>query len=358
MKIKVLTFSKALNYGAILQSYALSETLKKYGHDVELIDLPLIYDKSDDSSIVYKLIKILFNFNLLYTKIRNKIIFYYKNKLMSEFRNQYFPKFINYNDVLKNIENNLYDEKETLFVVGSDQVWNPNITGCQANEFFLGFVPSKYKKISYAASFGFDDTEILKSFQINRDILKDFSFISVRELSGVSICKDFFNVNASFVLDPTLLIDNYFHLIPKVYNNKTIIGYRFIENKGWSSLLKHISKERNIEKIKYNLHNKPVSVNYWLKYIYEADFVVTDSYHVMVFSILFNKNFIVFPSYKDRVDRIHSLLNSLDLSERYYDCYEYVYINDKWKNNINYDVVNSKLDKLRKESLELLLSNF
>jgi len=356
VKIKLLTFSKASSYGAVLQCFALSRVLENMGHDIELIDLPLQGTNYEKQKRFIDYLILLIHFPTFYLRLKEKVKFHNLRKKLSEFRTKQFPQYEEYEVVKNKITSNFYNEDNVCFIVGSDQVWNPDLTKGLSDLFFLSFVPARYKKIAYAASFGIDIWNYKEQeFEIG-NYLKEFNAISIRETSGVDICANVFNLKAQLVLDPTLLLDNYNYLIGndvKIVKN-AVIGHKFVVSKGWYELLKYVAKTRGIKRIRQNIHNDILSVEEWIKTIAESDFVVTDSFHVMVFSIIFRKEFIILPSYNSRSGRMLSLLDILDLRDRYYEKYEDVYSDNRWIAPIDYNRVHDNLKLLRQESMKFL----
>ena len=188
MKIAILTFSKVNNYGATLQCYALSTILRRLGHEVVLLDYQLPRSKS---------LNPIYRFHQFVQKI-----------LFEKFRNRYLPPFSiplkSKSDLQK-----LYP-KADLYVVGSDQVWNPNITrDAGVGVYFFDFLPDNVRRIAYAASFGVSQTDVFGEYSQVSSLLKKFNSIGVREISGISICQTLANRDATLVVDPTLLLGDY-----------------------------------------------------------------------------------------------------------------------------------------------------
>ena len=337
MNIKILTFSQAPNYGALLQCYALSKILKNMNHNVELVNIPFDYMNS-------------FNY-----KIRKVLLFGFVNK----FHEQYLPNSVTLNNL----------DFDATYIVGSDQVWNITITNESYLRYFFDFLPNDTKRISYAASFGTDQWSFKDKSQKIKELLNKFSSISVRESEGVKICNENFDVNADLVLDPTLLLEDYTELTGSINIKNNLIGYKLNPDKKWRELLKLIADKKALNivdlfpnKVPFlsdlgGFNRKFLDVPIWLKNIAESSFVVTDSFHGTIFSILFKKNFIVVPSVKERMGRVKSLLKILDIESRYYDSMDDVYLNDSWLSEIDYDKVFVKLDYYRKQSLSYLKSN-
>lgn len=185
--INLLTMHYSLNNGAVLQTFATCQVLKQLGHKVVIINF-------QDKGRLRK----------FYGGFRG-VFFTIKQILFNRFRKEYFaPMTLKMNE----IDANKIPEAD-VYIVGSDQVWNQNITGQYLLHYFLDFAPVFAKKISFASSFGSDEfiaSPDLKCKSI--DLLRNFNSISVREESGVTICKSF-GIDAVEVLDPTLLLDHY-----------------------------------------------------------------------------------------------------------------------------------------------------
>ena len=219
------------------------------------------------------------------------------------------------------------------YVVGSDQVWRPCYSP-SITDFFLKNVPasSTALRIAYAASFGTNVWEFSKEETIEcAALVKKFDAISVREESGVQLCGEYLGVEATHLLDPTMLleIEEYISLIERA-NTKRNSGNLFcyildecLDSDKIVSSLQNDGYEpyyAGLDPVKYN-----VSVEQWLRNFYDATLVVTDSFHACVFSILFKKPFVVLRN-KDRgTARLDSLLGMFDLEDCAVESYdEYV----------------------------------
>lgn len=306
MNIAILTFSKSRNYGANLQCYALTKFLSLKGYCVEQIDIQRPRPKMS---------------------FLGKLLRFHDNIIFPWFRKKYLNVFTKKYKTVEQLENN--PPNSDAFIVGSDQVWNPNLTGSlDPLIYFLSFVPSGRKKIAYAASFGFDEwtDETLKPKVKN--LLQSFHSIGVRELEGKEICKKTFDVKSEIVLDPTFLLDSYDDVCG-IYESKKLsdelIYFTFKKDKKISDAVLSIS---------YKLRSKPVllcgirplkgfslrrfvSVPNWLRSIRYAKYVVTDSFHCTVFCILFHKQFITTPAVENRNGRLRNLLDIFGLQERF-----------------------------------------
>ena len=253
-----------------------------------------------------------------------KIALVYKGSFAEKFAKKYLnltAPVQNYNDFL------LLNNNCNIFITGSDQVWNPGImrthhSNVSENIYLLDFVKKENKKISYAPSFGV--TDFYNNFKLNKEYkeifqyyINQFDSISVREDDGVKILKDTFNI------DSIQLLDGAFH-IPKDKLDEMTKNYTktekyigcftlpyFQSQKWYGKILDKISKKLNVPVKNYNF-NSTKSVEEWLGFIKNADFIVTDSYHAVVFSIIFNVPFIQIANAKTQ-SRFMSLFRLLNI---------------------------------------------
>lgn len=358
MRILILTLPLDRNYGGILQCYALQIILKRMGHDVKVLSKP-IYDW-----------KYYVKFPLAICKriLKRYVLGQNIEILRSSFQivKQHINKFIKNNIDYLYIRNwNTIGERDIdVIVVGSDQVWRPKyFYPMPIENAFCAFLKgSDVKKISYAASFGVDCCEYNSSqLKICSSLLKTFAAVSVREDSGVKICKQYFDIDAENVLDPTLLlsVDDYRMLIK---NGKTepvagnMLVYLLDETEEKTRLVNKIAIEKGLKPFYIDVDTEDeriplksrikIPVEQWLRSFADADFVFTDSFHGSVFSIIFHKQFIVYAN-KDRgLTRFESLLGQLQLNDRM--------IFSKEEFDIKKELVNSYIDYSK---VELVLYN-
>lgn len=185
---------------------------------------------------------------------------------------------------------------ETL-IVGSDQVWRPMYNDC-LYDMFLQFAENfKGKKIAYAASFGVDNWEFTdEQTKICSSLIKQFDAISVRESSGKSLCKKYWVIDAVNVLDPTLLVnkDDYIKIcadIP-VVKERYLAAYILDSSDRVNEIIAEEADKRGLIVRRYSADAKAeLTVEEWISIFRDASFVVTDSFHGTVFSILFEKPF-------------------------------------------------------------------
>ncbi len=304
------------NFGAILTSFALNKYLTDKGYNAININFKAWDDKIKDISD--------------FDEFRNKNIY-----LTPQITTQ------------KNLEE--LNDFFSAFIVGSDQVFNPGFANVSQGEYLLKFVNDSNKKIAFAASFGIpefnNDIHLKTVFEI---LLSRFNDISVRENSGVSICKKEFNLTAEHVLDPVFIID------------KQIWEYLSSDKKPSTEIIHYLINNKN-QDLKQKLSNyqsitydKKVNVEDWLSYIKNSNFVITNSFHGVCFCIIFNKQF-VFVSETNNDARILSLFNLLEIPDKFYVTGDNnVNLDELLKNHIDYQKVNNILIKERQKSIDFL----
>ncbi len=327
-KVGILTFSYSSNPGSVLQAYVLQETISNFeNYDATIIN----YQKTSagkpiiGKTVFYKPIK---KWTL------KKMVEWCARIVAHPIRMHKYEKFFkchykNYSgipikkDSLSQIENT-YD----CFVVGSDQVWN--FGSCNVDEtYFLDFVTDSQKKISYAASFG--SAGITDSCQeLACSLIKDFSSISVREEDGVKTVFDLTQKDAVWVLDPSLLWNKaqYSVMARPPKKSKYVFLYLREESPALQSFADNLARAHGLSVIKVVKHwrcnkkGKPVYAlgpKEWLGYMENADFVVTNSFHGICFSIIFEKEFFVDllkGGAAHTNTRMESLLKQFDLRQR------------------------------------------
>jgi len=377
--ICILTQPLRNNYGCVLQAYALQLILKRKGYNVVTDEsqykrLPfkrLVIGRFN--SIIFNILSGKFNFNFFHKDI--PISYYLK-------ANEKFRLFIKENiDTIEFFGNRRRPSKIMInkfdtFIVGSDQVWRPKFSNIYA--YLLDFCKDySVKKIAYAASFGIEtDIEFSPVIKVStKKLATRFNAISVREDSGISLCKSLWDIDAQLVLDPTLLLKkkDYISLVEKdsenLYPSKgSLFMYILDKNERAESISNIVSNKLHLrpyeimprEKLtKQNLNNPEAyrfeRVTQWLKSFIDAKFVITDSFHGMVFSIIFNKPFLVLPNKNRGLTRFTSLLNMLSLQNRLIVGDNLSY--DILEKEIDYSSVNNNLEILRESSIDFLFKN-
>ncbi|MDM8326135.1 polysaccharide pyruvyl transferase family protein [Bacteroides gallinaceum] len=330
MNIGIYTLPLHTNFGGILQAYALQTTLEQLGHEAIIIDRPPypILDKDRKSFIYAKrfIKKYLFRQNIEIFKEKK---FYKTYPIISQNTQKFIDKYIH-----RIIINNLRDLNPNSFdaiIVGSDQIWRAVYNSKIENSYLLFAKDWDIKRIAYAASFGTDKWEYSPQQTILcASLLQKFNAVSVRETSAIKLCKKYFNVQAVSVLDPTMLLDknDYIQLINHAETKPSqgnLLNYILDETPEIKEFINKIAQQRGLTPFRINGKaedkNAPLieriqpSVEQWLRGFYEAELIITDSFHACVFSIIFNKPFIVYGNKERGLARFESLLNLFSLQE-------------------------------------------
>jgi len=350
-----MTFHTAKNYGALLQAYALQENLKKLGADARIID----YCPDD---IQYSLIPYEKTFR---GKLRNLLVLLHILEKRRKFKK--FDDFSKENLIITDkylSTQALYNNppKAELYITGSDQVFNPNRQTHKKQAYFLDFTPIQTPKISYAASFGTDHIEEKYKAEI-AGYLRKFDSLSVRENIGIKLISKLTGQEASETLDPTLLLDaDSWAQVERPYKGLPqgyVLYYRLL---GVGDDVAAIVAEKlklPLVMITDSPQNK-VGADFVIRdagpgeflWLYDnAEFIITNSFHGVAFSLIFNKQFLSCDKQKSTQIRALNLLEQLDLRSK-------IIFSDtllEMENTINYDSVNISLKKIREKSNEFLL---
>lgn len=344
MKIGILTFHRAHNYGAVLQAYALQTYLQSLNHTVELIDY-----RNEELLNVYKW----FDFNRFKTRHLNNIYKELKLILPRKKRFKKFDEFINryLNLSPKEYSLNSYD----VIIIGSDQVWNTNLTNGFDNMYWGNFkINNNCKLISYAASM--QDEIPNGNISKIKKFLNNFNYISVREDSIAKILGTITNQNISVVIDPTLLLskNQWKNLCSeRIIKKPYLLLYQVRKNNKAPKIAEIIAQKLNLKLIYLsagidkNYSNEVIAAGPldYINLFKYADFVVCTSFHGTVFSIIFNRPFCSVLLNDGKDNRVKSLLNKLNLNERGVENY-----NDAILNDINWEKVQNSLSILKNNS--------
>lgn len=318
MKIGILTFQRVYNYGAVLQSFALQSKIKELGFNAEIIDYRSTFIEQP-----YRLI------NLRRKGIKNyllgvagSIIYSFRKRKTRKFQKEMiFTKSLRKEDL-----NTLNDEFD-LFLTGSDQVWNYQLTNSD-DSYFLSFVQDNKKKASYAASIGVHQIpDEFKEFYKNN--LQGFFAVSVREQIAADLLSNFADQEITVVPDPTLLLtqEDWSKLAKEPKDENFVFVYQLSFSSDLLSLAHDFSRRKGLGIIcapfpmgkyipaKWDLTAGPAEI---LGYIKNSDFVFTTSYHGVIMALLFHKPFaVIIPSGIASVgSRIYDLLKELNLEYR------------------------------------------
>ena len=330
MKIAILTLDLQTNFGGILQAYALQTVLERMGHEVTHL-------QAKHSRLHNPVVMPLVWCKRLYRKYfqgdRQLPIFENPYKWAGKNTDRFISSNLNCRFLAPEEWNEGLAREYDVIVVGSDQVWRPNYTS-DVTRFFTAFLGhSDICRIAYSASFGvavneFSDEQIA----CGREYLKLFSAISVREESGIRLCKELFDVQACQVLDPTMLLrredyQRFTSTAPQSPGNLMVYVLDRTEEK--DAFIAEFAEKRGLvpfyanskTEIPWNVdipigERKQPPLENWLRGFADAEFVLTDSFHACVFSILFHKPFGVFVNLERGLSRIESLLRPLGLMDR------------------------------------------
>lgn len=347
MKISLLTIWHCCNYGAELQTYATVKALTELGHQVEVIDYRLTETppKTTKDKIA-KLISLMTLSHFKFSRFWNKFL---KNKTCH---------YRNAEELKRN------PPKADVYIVGSDQVWNEDITKDKADVYFLCFGNDNVVRMSYSSSIGVDFWNGSEKITvIVKDQFNKFKAISCRETTGCRVLRETFGKEVTHVLDPTMLHESYPELTGNIKKRKTLVFYPLTTYPELESLSKELAKELGLEFINNNKRSMLTkhipwnrrSVEQWVKNIAEAEFVVTHSFHGLAFCIIYKKSFVIVKA-KDsnRQTRLTDLLNELGLTDRFFNSCEEAKNSTIWKKPIDYDKVYLKLEKMKNDSYNYL----
>ena len=382
MKLGILTqpVKRGENYGCILQAYALQTKLKELGHESEIIDLR---EKLNRRSVLHKFLSIfvrLFKRNILGNKRINHPMKQWD--YTDEIKNIIFINTLNFinkhiicsEHIVPTRELNINTEKYDGFIIGSDQVWRP-VCNYHQPILFLDFVKDeKVKRIAYAASFGVGKNEYSEDLiKICKPLAHKFDAISIREDSGVRLCKELFDVDAIQVIDPTMFsdADHYIKLSKErsdYFNDGDCFAYILDKNDEKQRIINEVCHKHNFKPFNVMPKSKFADVGpkhiddcvmppveQWLDGFNKAKFVVTDSFHGCVFSIIFKKPFIAIGNASRGMARFESLLRMFHLEKRLIQT-ENDLTEELLNSEIDYDVVHGILKKER-EKAEKFLKN-
>lgn len=371
MKIGILTQALRVNYGCLMQNYALQQTLKKLGHEPITVDFSFRYRYNSyfkqilgwlNRSRLYYLNHVNISPSFELRPRENDQFYIAKYTRIWVRKNICITRDILYFEELKDIDR---ENEFEAYVVGSDQVFIPQYAPWYMGKFIDRTGINMY---AYAASFGKGEW-ILDSRETKetKSLVSNFSAISVREKSGVTLCRDYWGVDAKQVLDPTLLLnaEDYLKTINIKLEKSVIFAYILDESDLKSDIVSAISdsrklkvhrcmpKEELINGVTTNIENCVYPpVDKWLNGFNNADCIVTDSFHGVVFSILFKKPFVVIGNLKRGLARFESLLAMFGLENRMVDSVDKAL--EILEIPIDYTAVYTILDCKRLESLEFL----
>ncbi len=370
MRVGILTFHNGTNYGGTLQAFATQQTIENLGHEAVIIN----YAPLSFRDRFYKC----FTTSVKPRNIRSYLLDYFKEPEFRRFRSCYLnlsPRFYTEKQLLKNISELNLD----ACISGSDQVWSPYMAQNWGKPYFQNQFPENIRRIAYAVSFSCTDYP-KDAMNLVRDEIKKFASVSVRETSGLKIMSDNNIENAEVMPDPTFLFDRKIltdlaekgksELITKEPCFKDIAGnyvyfyilqqnQKLIENVAsyYSDRKNSFSSGNVINSEKLNFRFE--GVEEWLAHIANSKFVVTNSFHGAVFSLLFHKPFILIPvegKLSGMNDRIMTLAENFGLKERILNDFDSEKIKAIENSKINWKDIDLKIENLRNKGMDFLKS--
>lgn len=375
-KIGIVTILSVNNYGAELQAFALQNKLNSMGYNAQIIDY--LFYKNPNFKATKKsksFVKLGFK-----QQLKEKFYPYYKSIKSIPYRNQklirdnkfenFHKEFTNRTPTLNTIEK-LYKTSfdYDVYMVGSDQVWNPN-THVNLEPYFLTFAPKDKIKIAYASSFGVNNVpEIYEGHY--KKLLNNIDFIGVREKQGVSIVENLTSKAAKWVLDPTFLLNKFEWTSfesPSTINEPYLLMYILTDAEYITNLARHIAKEKNLKIVRICKNafvedsSKDVTniidagPKEYLGLFRKATFVLTTSFHGTCFSVNFNIPFFtILKKNKTNNSRQINLLRELNIENRI------LYVDQNFPPSkdmkLDFEESNRLLDQFKKESILFLKSS-
>lgn len=364
MNVGILTFHFSDNYGAALQAYALRRWLTEQGHHASFIDYrPAHIEHGGRLSVPTSPAKLKANLKIIYLAVSSFINQHFGNRTQKE-------KFVRFREHFLDIKNGSTDNNASLasaqsydlIVAGSDQIWSPSQHFGFDPNYFLAFANSfRARKISYAASFGKDRVSTSEAEQLPQ-LLHNLDAISVREASGVSIVERAIGQRPANVPDPTLLHSNYSDLTDRAsseHDAPYIFCYALRSPDNIRQTANRVSKQlRSPILSPHNPHRRWVEIGKtvypdpgeWVSLVKNARFVVTNSFHGTVFSLLFRKPFIVAGLTGERASanaRAINLLRAVNLENRFAASFSEQNVNALMANEIDWADVDKRLAEMR-----------
>lgn len=355
MKVGIITFHNSDNYGAVLQTMALQNTVRTFNHAVEVIDYRCAHKKR-----YYRLLDISKDKSI---KGNIHALINYPYRLMKYIKFEDFRKrYLNCTSkVYRTPESLQHTNNWDIVITGSDQVWNYINTGFDQT-YLLDFVANDYQKIAYAASFGINRIE-LPYQETYHKLLSQIKFLSVRESSAQTMVADLIGPAPKVVVDPTMLLtaDTWrTYIKPAAQKEKYILLYTINNSKAINQLAHELASLTGYKVVKIATQildyiGKWASVLpsplEFISLINDSEYVLTDSFHGTILSINLNKNFYTYHEAKKGANRrLTDLLKDFNLENRI------IYAKQHFPtlNTIDYSTINPIIHTRRTDSLNFL----
>lgn len=385
MKIDIITFHFAYNCGAVLQCLALQEYTKSLGNDVEIINYRPWYHENRYTPFKNLIYLVIDDYKRLKDKrIRNVMIsikesikrgvnswLHYKRRinnyrLFNRFINNYLSLTRVYRSVL---QLKVLSPKADVYISGSDQLWNTNLTeGNFDPAYFLDFGKKDTARITYAVGVNFEnEKKVLESFA---ELAKRINRISLREEKYRSVIERVTGRDVPICIDPTFLLskERYveFESKERLEDGPFVFVYTMPDSTQHkvNNAAKILGKKKNLSVIdgngmpnsinKRNEKSVVIGPSEFLWYIRNAEYVITNSFHGTVFSVIFEKKFVAIPHSKTG-NRVIELLERIGLIDRCINCGNVVL--DIIDSDIDYDLCNEKIKKIVEESQNYIMDS-
>ncbi|GAB4318049.1 MAG: hypothetical protein Kow0019_19440 [Methanobacteriaceae archaeon] len=366
MKIAIITLNSAHNFGASLQAYALQKTLENLNFEVDIINYR--YKRIDNIYNPYRRTKRgPLDVKFYLSRLKLHLLDRYKIRKYNNYE-KFMAEYFNLTAPYKTI-NQLVDVEwdYDFYICGSDQIWNSHITRGLQPAYFLDFLPKNSKKIAYAASLG-TDTIHEHDIPIFKKYLHHIDCISVRERSSIKAIKECTDKPIHVTADPTLLLkkEDYdkLKIDPKFKDKDYIFVYLIDRNEELYKIAEKISQQENLPVVFSSPYLPPEKVfkkqmgSVWdmgprefLGVIANAKYVVTNSFHGNIFSILYQKPFISAPHFITSA-RVLEFLSAVNLKQVLFtDSKKFTSINDI---EFDYEDVQKRVKDLKEKSINYL----
>lgn len=357
MRVGIVTQPLELNYGGILQNWALQQVLKRLGHDPITIDA---YQRFSTPHYIYSYVR------AWWKRSHGNMTYFYPRRYHGALRRKETGRFVE-RYIKKTKVMWEYDRKVVkrygmeALIVGSDQVWRTHYNKTNIEDKFLKFAEGlPLRRVAYAASFGVDYWMYTpEQTAACAPLAQQFDAVSVREASAVGYCRKYFGVEAQRVLDPTLLLtaDDYQSVIDPDWDTSEpyLAVYCLDITPEKRAFFNRLADERGLC-VRYFTAgiNAELTIEQWLAMFCHATMLVTDSFHGTVFSILFGKEFFTLGNPHRGNARIAGLLGLLGLKSRLLSDKE---PDESGASDINWSEVYARLDEERRQSLDFLSSS-
>lgn len=371
-KIQILNLNFFDNYGAVLVAYSLSTVLNYLDADVQLINFtpPELYYKDKLYYNPFRIVSVKVNYKFLkstiYKFLNHPVQRFIRMIKFSIFRQSFllYGSRKIYSSV--NLRKYIYGQSKVL--IGSDQVWNTDVVGLYIKDFLFSYSQANTKISSYAASITKRQDEFEE--RVFKSAFEKMDRVSIRESYHQKSFNSRFKLNLKTHIDPTFLLSkSHYKMLSKKISlpDEFILIYDMRINEPFIDLVKFLNNKLNLDIITfsnenhYGFKNKSFFTYSPREFLYlysKAKYIVSSSYHGLIFSIIFNKSFVAFNP-KNKSIRMTDLLNKLDIKNKFFDMnstLKHDIIFNSLVESIDYKKVNNKIDSLKKDAINYLSS--